>query len=104
MPKFIRTGYLLALGAAALTVSPAAFAYTGQELAPRAKVTLQDARNIALKAAPGQITDEELEEEAGGSGLRYTFDVVARGVTREVGIDAQTGAVIENAIEGANPD
>ena len=55
-----------------------AFAYPGQELAGKAKVTIDQARASALKARPGTITDEELEREKGGSGLRYSFDVTAK--------------------------
>ena len=33
----------------------------GQELASGAKVSIEQARAIALKAAPGKITDQELE-------------------------------------------
>lgn len=82
---------------------PAA-AYTGEELAKAAKVGIAEARAIALKAHPGTITDEELEKEKGGSGLRYSFDIKSGAVTQEVGVDAQTGAVLENAKEGPNPD
>lgn len=81
-----------------------ALAFTGQELAKGAKVTMEQASAIALKARPGQITDRELEREAGGSGLRYSFDVKSRGVTYEVGVDAVTGKVLENGKEGLNPD
>ena len=79
-------------------------AYTGQELSKQAKVSIGEARAIALKAYPGKITDEELEKEKGGTGLRYSFDIKAGGVTREVGVDAQTGKVLENKKEGPNPD
>jgi uncharacterized membrane protein YkoI len=79
-------------------------AYTGENLAKNAKVSIADARAIALKARPGQITDEELEKEVGGSGLRYSFDIKKGTTTYEVGIDAQTGAVLESAPEGKNPD
>ena len=82
----------------------AAFAYTGQELAGKAKIPVEQARSIALKAHPGAITDEELEKEKGGSGLRYSFDVKSGNVVYEVGVDAQTGKVLENAKEGPNPD
>ena len=51
-----------------------------------------------------KITDKELEREKGGSGLRYSFDVFSKGKTYEVGVDAQTGAVLENGREGAHPD
>ena len=81
-----------------------AFAYSGEELAPQAKVGLDKARDIATKARPGQITAQELEKEAGGSGLRYSFDIKNRGKTFEVGIDAKNGKVLENKAEGPNPD
>ena len=45
------------------------------EIGGKAKVTIDEARSIALKARPGTITDEELEKERGGSGLRYSFDI-----------------------------
>jgi len=79
-------------------------AYTGEALAKQAKVTMAEARAIALKAHPGKVTDKELEKEPGGSGLRYSFDIRKGNVTQEVGVDAQTGAVLENKVEGANPD
>ena len=81
-----------------------ATAYTGEELAKTAKVTLEDARAIALKARPGTVTDQELEKEKGGSGLRYSFDIKNGKTTYEVGVDAQTGKVLENAAEGPHPD
>jgi len=91
-------------GIAAIGPAGTARAYTGEALAKNAKVTIAEARAIALKARPGKITDQELEKEKGGSGLRYSFDVKANGVTYEVGIDAQTGEILENAAEGKNPD
>lgn len=75
-------------------------AYTGKELAMYTKVTLPEARSIALKAFPGKITDEELEREKGGSGLRYSFDIKNGGMTHEVGVDAKTGKLLENSAEG----
>ena len=98
--------------AAAGVLAPTAFAkappapatFTGHQLAGAARVSLAQARTIALKARPGDITDQELEKESGGSGLRYSFDIKSSGVTYEVGVDAKTGAVLENAREGKNPD
>ena len=90
--------------AALIGASTPSFAYTGQELASQAKVNLEQARAIALKAVPGQITDEELEKEGGGSGLRYSFDIKAGNATHEVGVDAETGAVLERGVEGAHAD
>jgi hypothetical protein len=79
-------------------------AYIGEELAKYAKVTFSEARAIALKAFPGKITDEELEKEKGGSGLRYSFDIKNGGVTHEVGVDAKTGKLLENSAEGPQAD
>lgn len=79
-------------------------AFDGQELAKDAKLSLEEARAIALKAFPGKITDEELEKEAGGSGLRYSFDIRRDKVSQEVGVDAVTGQLLENAAEGEKAD
>src|SRR5258708_5320635 len=86
-------------GAAAL---PKHFA--GAELQSMAKVSLKQARTAALRAHPGVITDQELEKEGGGTGLRYSFDIQNKGKTFEVGVDARTGKVLENKAEGRNPD
>jgi uncharacterized membrane protein YkoI len=88
----------------ALLLACPALAYTGEELAKDANVGIAEARAIALKAHPGKITDEELEREAGGTGLRYSFDIKSGSSTQEVGVDATTGRVLENAKEGKNPD
>ena len=90
--------------AAAPSSAPLSASYQGAELAPQAHVSIDQARATALAARAGDITAQELEREAGGSGLRYSFDIKSSGVTYEVGVDAQTGALLENAAEGANPD
>jgi uncharacterized membrane protein YkoI len=93
-------GAVLILAMAAIP----AIAYTGQELAKHAKISISEARTLALRAHPGKITDQELEKEKGGSGLRYSFDIKNGAVTQEVGVDAQTGKILENKKEGPNPD
>lgn len=95
---------MAAAAAAVLATSIAAFAFTGQEYAKDAKINIDQARATALKAHPGKITDEELENEGGGSGLRYSFDIATQKGTQEVGIDARTGKILENKAEGPNPD
>ena len=95
---------LIGMAAILLAFAPPALAYTGQKLAGQARVSMKQARAIALKAHPGKITDEELERETGGSGLRYSFDISHGGATQEVGVDAASGRVLENAAEGRNPD
>jgi len=79
-------------------------AYTGEKLAKDAKLDIQAARDIALKARPGKIADEELEKETGGSGLRYSFDIKVGSKMYEVGVDAVTGKVLEDKREGKHPD
>lgn len=76
----------------------------GAKLLPLTKVTLAQARATAVAARPGQITDQELEKESGGTGLRYSFDIKSNGKTFEVGVDGRTGKVLENKAEGPNPD
>ena len=66
--------FLIGLVAATL-LSGTAFALTGEKYLPDAKVTLAQARATALKTYPGKIVSEELEQESGGSGLRYSFVV-----------------------------
>ena len=89
-------------GAAAAAVPSARFA--GEQFAAQAHITMAEAERAALKARPGVISDRELEKERGGSGLRYSFDVKSGGKVYEVGIDAKTGKVLENDVEGAHPD
>jgi len=100
MKVYIASGAAIIL----MTATLPAMAYTGQKLASQAKVSITEARSIALKAHPGKITDEELEKEKGGTGLRYSFDVKRGTVTQEVGVDAHTGRVLENKKEGPHPD
>src|SRR5689334_8349515 len=94
------------LVAAVSLTSTGAFAaaadhFSGSNLLPLAKISLAQARATAKAARPGQITDQELEKEHGGTGLRYSFDIKSNGKTFEVGVDARTGKVLENDAEGA---
>jgi uncharacterized membrane protein YkoI len=93
---------IAAIGLAATVLI--AHAFTGEKYAKEAKVDIAAARSVALKAFPGKITDEELEIETGGSGLRYSFDIRHGAIVHEVGVDAKTGKVLENSKEGPNPD
>lgn len=88
---------LAAAAVAAQAASPA-------KLEAQAKVTMVNARAIALKAYPGKIVKEELEQEKGGSGLRYSFDIKSAKATHEIGVDAKTGKLLENSVEGADND
>ena len=87
------------IAAAAMAVST--FAAT---TAAKPKITMQQARAIALKKAPGTIKSAELENEHGK--LIYSFDIAtsASAIT-EVNVDALNGAIVavqkENAAKEA---
>src|SRR5882724_244268 len=95
---------LTVIATLAVATSASALAYSGEKYESRATVKMAKAAAIALKARPGKITDRELERERGGSGLRYSFDITSHKTKYEVGVDAQTGTVLENAREGAHLD
>lgn len=103
MHKLLCFAAAAALGASSAVAGTASH-FAGSELLPQANLTLAKARATAIAARPGTITDQELEKERGGTGLRYSFDVKANGKTFEVGVDAKTGKVLENKAEGPNPD
>jgi uncharacterized membrane protein YkoI len=78
------------------------FALEGGKYLSQANLPLIEARQIALKAYPGKIVSEEIEKEAGGSGLRYSFVVDNSKAKHEVGVDAKDGKLLENSVE--HPD
>jgi uncharacterized membrane protein YkoI len=100
--KFLVTAALAVVVGLATGVAPSV-ATAKASVAHKAKISLSQARAIALKAYPGKIMKEKLEHEHGGSGLRYSFDMRRGKHWREVGVDAMTGRVLENSREGANP-
>jgi uncharacterized membrane protein YkoI len=86
-----------AIAGSSMATAFSARAFTGEELSAQAKISLSEARDIALKAVPGSIASEELEREDGS--LRYTFDIKNGVVVHEVGVDAGTGKILENIVE-----
>jgi hypothetical protein len=68
------------------------------EKTSKPKISMAQARVVALKLAPGKITDSEYEKDGGG--WRYSFDIRQNGHIQEIGIDGQTGKVVENKSEG----
>lgn len=66
--------------------------------APRARLTITQARTIALRAAPGRVISSEYENEGGG--WRYSFDIQQHNNVQEIGIDGQSGKIVENKSEG----
>ncbi len=81
-----------------------AFAYKGERLAGSATVTMQEATAIAMHVRSGKIIERELEREAGGTGMRYSFIIKNGSRKYEVGVDAKNGKVLENKVEGKHPD
>ena len=94
---------LLLLAAATPTLALGAPAgFNGAVYLAHAKISPATARATVLAREPGTITDQELEKEPGGSGLRYSFDVTTKTGRHEVGIDAITGKVLEDSIDSGN--
>ena len=59
---------------------------------------MAQARAIALKRAPGHVADAEYENENGD--WRYSFDIRQGKRIHEIGVDANTGRVVEDKYEG----
>lgn len=89
----------IAMVTGALILSSLVSAQAGQQYTKKARVSLTQARVMALKAFPGKVISHELEKEKGGSGLRYSFDIRNGKIVHEVGIDAVTGKVLENDVD-----
>ncbi|MBT2189425.1 PepSY domain-containing protein [Sphingobium sp. H33] len=67
------------------------------EKAPKPKLSMDQAKAIALKLAPGKIKKSEYEKEDGI--WRYSFDIEQSKRIHEIGVDAMTGKVVEDAFE-----
>lgn len=68
--------------------------------ASRAKLTMDEARAIALREESGKIESEELEKEQGK--LVYSFDIRnSKGTITEIWVDAKTGAIVHKSEEDA---
>jgi uncharacterized membrane protein YkoI len=64
-----------------------------QRLARQAKITREQAQEVALKRAPGNVESGELEREHGK--LVYSFDIRnAKGTITEVQVSAINGRVV----------
>jgi hypothetical protein len=73
------------------------------KLAKKAKITLAQAREIALREDNGTVESEELEEEKGK--LVYSFDIRnATGTITEIWVDAKTGKVVHKSEENAEAE
>ncbi|MGB7209764.1 MAG: PepSY domain-containing protein [Pyrinomonadaceae bacterium] len=69
----------------------------------KAKITLEEARAIALRRVAGTVVEEELEKEKGR--LQYAFDIRdSSGKIWDVEIDAITGEVLQAAEDDEDGD
>ena len=66
------------------------------------KLTMADARKVALGVENGKIKSQELEKEHGRQ--IYSFDIARPDGVHEVNIDAMTGALIEDKVESAKDE
>lgn len=68
-----------------------------------AKITLEQAKAIALKKIPGEITDEDLEKERGR--LQYAFDIKGTdGKIYDLEVDAKTGKIVKAVLDTEDDD
>lgn len=63
-----------------------------EALAKEAKITMEQAKAIALKKAPGTVKESELEREKGK--LIYSFDIVTGKEITEVQVSAIDGSIV----------
>lgn len=81
---------------AALAATPAVASAPAK---PAAKLSMAQARTIALKKAPGTVVESDYEQEKGG--WRYSFDIRQGRRIHEIGVDANSGHIVEDAYESA---
>ncbi|HXH68827.1 MAG TPA: PepSY domain-containing protein [Pyrinomonadaceae bacterium] len=73
------------------------------KLAKQAKITIEQARKIALERVAGTITEEEIEMENGI--LVYSIEIRdANGKTQDVEVDAKTGEIVRVEPEDDDDD
>lgn len=88
-------GILVVAALAAVTAAPVTWIERTASADQKPRISLADARAIALRAVPGTITKEELENEHGK--LIYSFVIKPadrRQHDKEVNVDANSGAVV----------
>jgi uncharacterized membrane protein YkoI len=64
---------------------------------PAARISMDEARAIAEKHASGAIKDAEYEKEKGA--WRYSFEFKQDGRIHEIGVDANSGEIVEDSWE-----
>ena len=64
---------------------------------PKAQLSMAQARMMALRIAPGKVTEAKFE--GNGAAGRYAFDIRQGKRIHEIGIAASNGKVVENKWE-----
>jgi len=95
---------MLTMGTIAFVHFPNLQADDPQEHQAQARITVEQAREVALRAVPGTVTDSELEKEKGR--LIYSFEITRPGEQRssfgkgkhsivEVNVSAVDGSIVD---------
>lgn len=83
------------LGAVLFGFSAAAGAFTGDDPAAQAIISLKHAEAIALKADPGRILIDGLGNAGpGGPAAHYAFAIRRHNIVKEVVVDARNGKLL----------
>ncbi|NRD89547.1 peptidase M4 [Sphingopyxis sp. BSNA05] len=100
--KIIAAMTFLGIAGAGAGVAFVVPAIAGEAQAGDAALSEQEAQRFAVRAAPGEVIDSELESEDGV--MVYEFEIQQGDVVREIEVDAHTGAILENAIDNGDAD
>ncbi|MFT5537897.1 MAG: putative membrane protein YkoI [Parasphingorhabdus sp.] len=100
--KIIAAMTFLGIAGAGAGVAFVVPAIAGEAQAGDAALSEQEAQRFAVRAAPGEVIDSELESEDGV--IVYEFEIQQGDVVREIEVDAHTGAILENAIDNGDAD
>jgi uncharacterized membrane protein YkoI len=65
----------------------------------KTKLSMEEARKIAVAKEAGKVNSHELEKEKGR--WIYSFDIERDKQVHEVNVDANTGEIVEDSVENA---
>jgi hypothetical protein len=65
----------------------------------KTKLSMEEARKIAVAKEAGKVNSQELEKEKGR--WIYSFDIERDKQIHEVAVDANTGEIVEDSVENA---
>jgi Peptidase propeptide and YPEB domain len=87
----------LALSTAMLSLIVVPFGQAGTT--HKTKLSMEEARKIAVAKEAGKVNSQELEKEKGR--WIYSFDIERDKQIHEVAVDANTGEIVEDSVENA---